>query len=70
MKITILVKTNAKKEEIEFDKERNLYKVSIKALPEKGKANQAIKKLFKNKWKKDIEIISGHTNKKKLIKVS
>lgn len=48
-------------------------KISIKAAPENGKANEAIIKFLSSIWKifqGDIEIISGHTNNCKKIKIT
>lgn len=64
----IFVKTNMPKTRI-TNIEGNSIKLDVHAIPEKGKANLEIIKFFKKEFKKNIEIISGHNSKKKLVKV-
>ncbi len=52
-----------------FDEERQAFRVNVKAAPEKGKANTEVIKLFRKKFKKAVEIISGFTSKEKLLRV-
>ncbi len=69
--VKLIVKTNASKSEIlEYDEERQAYRVNVKAQPEKGKANQEVVKLFRKKYKVPVEIISGFTSKEKLLRIS
>ncbi|MDP2909168.1 MAG: DUF167 domain-containing protein [Nanoarchaeota archaeon] len=68
--IKITVKTNAEKNEIlDFDKEKNAYKVLVKAPPIENKANKEIIKLFHKKYKQPVKIISGLKGKEKLIEI-
>lgn len=68
--IRITVKTNAEKNEIlDFDKEKNAYKVLVKAPPIENKANKEIIKLFHKKYKKPVRIISGLKGKEKLLEI-
>lgn len=70
MKIRITVKTNAEKNELqEFDKEKNAYKVLIKAPPVENKANKEIIKLFHKKYKQPVRIISGFKSKEKILEI-
>ena len=65
----ILVKTNSPETELlEFEKAQGAYRMNVHAAPEKGKANREIIKFFKKKHKIDVEIISGFTSRKKLLK--
>jgi uncharacterized protein (TIGR00251 family) len=67
---TIIVKPNMPKTEfLGFDKEKNAYRMSIHAPPEKGKANMEVIKFFKKEFKLNISIISGLASKEKLIRV-
>ncbi len=67
--IKIIVKTNAKETRIiSYDKEREAYKVDVKAKPEKGKANLEIEKYFSKMFKKPVKIIVGKTSKIKVLK--
>ncbi|MBT3463945.1 YggU family protein [archaeon] len=67
--IAIIVKPNSSKNElIGFDKDKNAYKVNIKASPENNKANIEIIKFFSKLSKKKVKIISGQTSKKKILK--
>ncbi|MFP4424543.1 MAG: DUF167 domain-containing protein [Candidatus Woesearchaeota archaeon] len=66
--IEILVKTNAKQNKAEFDEERKIWKVDIKAPPEDGKANQEIRKYFQKLSGKKVKILTGATSKRKLLR--
>ncbi|XVN42450.1 MAG: DUF167 family protein [Candidatus Rickettsia vulgarisii] len=69
------IKANAKLNEIiHFTSINNKFylKLSIKAVPENGKANDAIIDFLSKKWqinKKNLQIISGHTNSLKLLTI-
>lgn len=65
MKINVIVKPNAKENKI--IKEDNVYKVSLRAKPQEGKANLELIKFLSRRFKKKARIISGFRNKKKLI---
>ncbi len=70
MKIKIIVKTNAAKNEIlEFDEEKKAYKVLVKAPPVENKANKEIIQLFHKKYKQPVRIISGFKNKEKILEI-
>jgi len=70
MKIKIIVKTNAERNEIqEFDEEKQAYKVLIKAPPVENKANKEIIKLFHKKYKQPVRIISGFKSKEKILEI-
>jgi uncharacterized protein (TIGR00251 family) len=66
-KLKIQVKPNSPKNEIKIDK--GIVKVSVKAPPEKGKANKEVIKFFSKLLKKDIKIIAGLTSRQKLISI-
>ncbi len=75
-KITVNLTPGAKRNEItgweeDLFGERTL-KVKVTAIPEKGKANQALIKLLSKQWhipKSSITILRGQTNRTKLIEV-
>ncbi|MCB1559420.1 MAG: DUF167 domain-containing protein [Alphaproteobacteria bacterium] len=49
-----------------------MLKVSVTAVPEKGKANQSLIKLLSKHWKipkSEIEIIKGETERHKILSV-
>ena len=70
MKIKIIVKTNAEKNEIqEFDEEKQAYKVLIKVPPVENKANKEIIKLFHKRYKQPVRIISGFKSKEKILEI-
>jgi len=54
---------------LDFDPEKDAYPMHVNAQPEKGKANLEIIKFFKKKMKLNIQIISGKTSRKKLVKI-
>jgi hypothetical protein len=71
MKISVRVKANSKKEAVE-KQETGEYTVFVKALPQEGRANEAVIKtlsLFFDVPKSNIRIIRGHTSKVKLIEI-
>lgn len=70
MKIKIIVKTNAERNEIlGFDEEKQAYKVLIKSPPVENKANKEIIKLFHKKYKQPVRIISGFKSKEKILEI-
>ena len=72
MKISVKVKTRAKKNKIEKIGENNFI-VSIKELPIEGKANKAIIESlaeYFNIKKLDIKIIRGHKSKEKIVEIN
>jgi len=69
MRIIVKVKTGAKKEGVEKE---DYFKVSVKALPVKGKANREVIKLIADYFKTDtsrIRIVSGIKSSKKVIDI-
>lgn len=66
--LKIRVKTGAPRTEI-LGLEGDILRISVKARPEKGKANAEIIKFFKKKFKKDVEIVKGLKSRDKLIKI-
>ena len=69
-KFKIIVKPNAKENKIEgFDKERNAYRISIKARPQDNKANIELLKFLSKLLKKNVKIGSGFKSKEKIIEI-
>ncbi len=67
----IIVKPNAPGNKIVgYDKERNAYKVAIKAKPENNRANIEVIKYFSKLFKKKVRIIKGAKNREKVLKKS
>ena len=64
----IKVRTNCSKTEI-TGKEGDVYRVNVKGVPEKGRANFEILKLFSKLLKKEVRIIKGFKSKEKVLKV-
>lgn len=70
-RVKIIVKPNAKKDEIlGFDEEKQAWRVSIAAPPEDNKANIAVIKFFTRLTKKKVSIVSGLTSKQKILNLS
>jgi len=64
----IIVKPNSNKNEVlSYDKEKNAYRITIKAKPEDNKANIEIIKFLSKLLKKRARIISGLKSKEKII---
>ncbi|MBI2652937.1 DUF167 domain-containing protein [Candidatus Woesearchaeota archaeon] len=69
-KFRIIVKPNAKESKVEgFDKEKDAFRISIKAKPEDNRANIEIIKFLSKLLKKRIKIISGFKSREKIIEV-
>lgn len=69
--LKIIIKPNSKKNEIlDYNKQKQALRVSIKAPPENNKANIEIIKFFSKLTKKQVKIIKGLTSKEKLLKFS
>lgn len=62
----IIVKTNCPKNEV-VSLNNGIYKINIKAKPEKGKANKEIEKFLSKYFKRKVRIISGFKSRKKLL---
>lgn len=69
MIITIRVKTNADEKKVK-EMENGEYKVYVKSAPKNGEANQELIKLLENYFNKDVKIIRGIKNRKKVIELS
>ncbi len=72
MKIKVKVKARSKVERIEKVDE-SLYKIWVKAVPEKGKANEAVIKALSTYLgisRSSVSIVSGHTSSNKLLEIS
>jgi len=66
----IIVKPNSSRNEIiGYDKERNAYRVNIKAKPEGNKANIEIIKFLSKLLGRRVNILKGLKSKEKIIKV-
>ena len=71
MKLTVRVKTRAKKEFVKKVGE-NEFEVAVSEAPEKGRANKAVIKALANYFdlpQIDIEIRGGRTSNNKTIKI-
>jgi len=71
VRVEVKVIARAKKEEIEKVSENN-YRIKVSPPPEKGMANKRVIELLSEKFdikKKDIRIVSGETNSRKIIEI-
>lgn len=71
MKIEVSVKANAKKEEVVKTAE-NTYRVSVKAAPREGKANEAVARALANYFevpKSAVSLCSGAKSKLKIFEI-
>lgn len=72
MILSVVVKTNARKNVVEKVKE-GVFKVSVSASPIEGRANKAVIRLLAEYFdvsKSRIEIVAGHSAKQKYITIS
>lgn len=68
--INVTVHPNSKKNEINcIDENSNTYKVNIKEKAKNNKANIELVKLIKKHFNKDVKIIKGLKNNKKILRV-
>jgi len=66
----IIVKPNSVRNDIlGYDKEKEAYRVGIKAKPEGGKANIEIVKFLSRLLKKRVRVVKGLKSREKLVKV-
>ena len=77
LKITVHLTPNARQNAVlGWGKDadgRRVLKVQVTAIPEKGKANQALVKLLSKAWKipkSSIEIMQGETSRVKVLQIS
>jgi uncharacterized protein (TIGR00251 family) len=71
LKLTVTVKTQAKKENVTKIRNGELV-VSVHAPARDGKANQALVRLLANHFsvaKSDVRILHGHSSRKKLVSI-
>jgi hypothetical protein len=71
VRIEVKVIARAKREEVEKISENN-YRIKVSSPPEKGKANERVIELLSEEFdvkKKNIKIISGETNNRKIIEI-
>ena len=66
--LKILVVPNSSRDDLVEEKAG--LKLYLKAVPVKGKANEAIIKFFKKKLKWKVEIVKGKRSRDKVLKVS
>ena len=65
--VKIKVIPNSKKTEL-IEKEGQL-KLYLKAVPEKGKANQELIKFFKKEFKLKVKLVKGEKSREKVLKI-
>lgn len=69
-KLKVLIKPNSPKNSVlGFDSNKKALKISIKAVPEKGKANAELIRFISKSLKKKVEIIKGLKSREKTLKV-
>ena len=71
MKISVVVKSNARTSKIEKTDD-GCFKIWVKETPIEGKANEAVVKMLAEYFdvaRSRVDIISGHTAKKKIIEI-
>lgn len=71
--VSVTVKPQSREQRITWDQERQVFICQLKSAPEKGKANSELIKLFSQKLgipQASIDIMTGHTEKKKRLKIT
>ena len=64
-----VIPNSSRSKVVAYDPQSNVLKVALKAPPSKGKANAELVRFLFRFLRKEIEIISGKTSKKKCIKI-
>lgn len=68
--IKVEVKPSAKSNEVlGWMPEKEAFKVSVKAPPEGGKANAELARFFSKLLGAEVRVVSGHTSKRKMLRV-
>jgi len=68
--LRVLVKPNAKKNELLlFDKEKLYCEVRIAAVPDKGRANKELIRFLSKELGIRAEIVKGHKSREKLLRI-
>lgn len=67
MKICVKVKPHSGKQEVR--EKDGILEVSLKSLPEDGKANEELIKVLRKHFKRNVKIKSGFTSRRKIIEV-
>jgi len=69
-KLKVLIKPNSSKNSIlDFDINKKALRISIKAVPEKGKANAELIKFISKLLKKKVEIVKGLKSREKILRI-
>ena len=63
------LKVNPNSKRIELIEKEGKLRLYLKAIPEKGKANQELVKFFKKKYGLKVKIIKGEKSKEKVLKI-
>lgn len=68
--IVVKVSTGKKRFSLEWDESEKILKIETKSPPEKGKANKEILKELKKFFEAETYLVSGKTNKNKIIGIN
>lgn len=67
--ITVRAKPNSSKSKLEWNDEKQRFDAFLQSVPDKGKANAELIKLFKKQLKIKAELINGEKSRDKKFKV-
>ena len=68
--VKVIVRPNSKRTEyLGYDESRLAYRIALKALPEKGKANAELIKFIKTYTGKDVTLVKGKTSRTKILRI-
>ncbi|MCL5093564.1 MAG: DUF167 domain-containing protein [Patescibacteria group bacterium] len=73
MKINVKVFTKSSRNKVEYDKEKDFYKIKVTVVPEKGKANEKVIELLADYFrvsKSQIYIIKGKNSSNKIVVIA
>ncbi len=67
-RLNVVVKTNCSKGEV-VGLVDGVFRVNLKSLPEKGRANAELEKLLSKQFKKNAKVVFGLKSKRKVVKI-
>ncbi len=67
--IEVRAKPNSSKSVLEWDDEKSKFNAFLHSIPDDGKANDELLKLFKKQLKIRVELVSGFKSRDKKVKV-
>ena len=65
--LNLEINPSSKRRKLEYDRWKDVIKVSVKSPPVKGKANRELLEFLKELFKRDVTILKGEKSTKKVV---